>query len=148
MGRLGRIIQGILDSLRVAYYVTAIAIECILGVTLMIVTVAGSAASAIRAPSHCVNSDKNAGPEQGVARQGLWSKSMTNFRVGKKIFRLWAYFSAMWSALWIFVFSYGVPAGGPMTMLQVIAIPSVVLIVLLAGLSPPFGRSRPPKQSF
>jgi hypothetical protein len=131
MERFGRIMQ---DLLRVSYAVSVMAVEWLIGVILMVATVVGSAAAAVSAPNLDISSGYDAGPEQRAARSVSSSRSIADRRVRKKMFRICAYLTVMWCALWTFVFSYGTPAGGQATVLQVIAIPPAVLLVLIIGL--------------
>jgi hypothetical protein len=132
MVRLGIIMQGIKDGFR---YASAMAAEWLVGVIWMVATVVWSAALAIRAPNLDICPGNDAGSEKRAARSESSSGSVADRRVRKKVFRVWAYLTAMWCALWIFVFSYGLPAGGQATALQVIAVPpAVLLLVLIIGL--------------
>jgi hypothetical protein len=132
MERFGRIMQ---DLLRVSYAVSVMAVEWLIGVILMVATVVGSAAAAaVWAPNLDIGSGNDAGPEQRAARSKSSSRLIADRRVRKKMFRIWAYLTMMWCALWTFVFSYGPPAGGTTTMLQVIGIPPAVMLVLAMSL--------------
>ena len=132
MVRFGRIMQGIKDGFR---YASAMAAEWLIGVIWMVATVVWSAALAIRTPNIDVFPGNDAGSEKRAARSDSSSGSVVDRRVHRKVFRVWAYLTMMWCALWIFVFSYGLPAGGQATALQVIAIPpAVLLFVLIIGL--------------
>jgi hypothetical protein len=128
----GRILQGIKYGLR---YASEMAAEWLVGVIWMVATIVWSAALAIRTPNIDIFPGNDAGSEKRAARSETWSGSVADRRVRKKLFRVWAYLTVMWCALWIFVFSYGLPAGDQATALQVIAIPpAVLLFVLIIGL--------------
>jgi hypothetical protein len=131
MKRFGRVVQ---DLLRVTYDVSAMTVEWLIGVILMVATVVGSAAAAARAPNLDIGSGNDAGPEQRAPRSKPSSRSIAGRRVRKKMFRTCAYLTVTWCALCTFVFSYGPPAGGTTTMLQVIAIPPAVLLVFIISL--------------
>jgi hypothetical protein len=124
MVRFGRIVQDIAD-------VSVMAVEFLTGVILMIVTIAGSAAAAaVWAPDLDIYPCNDA-PKRPAAKST--SRLVADRRFVKKMFLFCASLTVMWCTLWTFIFSYGPPAGGTATMLQVIAIPPAVL-VLLAGL--------------
>jgi hypothetical protein len=131
MKRFGCIMQ---DLLRVSYEVLVMTVEWIIGVILMVATVVGSAAAAVSAPNLNIGSGNDAGPEQRAPRSKPSSRSIADRRVRKKVFRTCAYLTVTWCALCTFVFSYGPPAGGTTTMLQVIAIPPAVLFVFIISL--------------
>lgn len=132
MVRFGRILQGIKYGLR---YASVMAAEWLVGVIWMVATVVWSAALAIGTPNIDIFPGNDAGSEKRVAKLETWSGPVADRRVRKKLFRVWAYLTVMWCALWIFVFSYGLPAGDQATALQVIIIPpAVLLFVLIIGL--------------
>jgi hypothetical protein len=125
MVRFGRIVQDIAD-------VSVMAIEFLAGVILMVVTVVGSAAAAVWAPDLDIYSGNDA-PKRRGAKSKRSSRLIADRRLVKKMVLLCASSTVTWCALWIFIFSYGPPAGGMAAMLQVIVVPPAVL-VLLAGL--------------
>jgi hypothetical protein len=128
MVRFGSMMRGIKDGF---HYASVMAAERLVGVIWMVATVVWSAALAIRAPNFDIYPGNDSGSKKRAAKSG----SVADRRVRKKVFRVWAYLTVMWCALWIFVFSYGLPTGDQATALQVIAIPPVVLLfVLIIGL--------------
>jgi hypothetical protein len=130
MGRFGRTMQDIADGFRVSCDKSIMAVEWLIGVVLLVATVAGSAAAAmVWAPDLDIRSGFDARAKQRTARSELSSER----RVRNKTFRICGFLTALWSAVWTFVFSYGPPAGGMAAMLQVIVIPPAVM-VLLVGL--------------
>jgi hypothetical protein len=131
MVRFRSMMHGIKDGF---HYASVMAAEWLVGVVWMVATVVWSAALAIRAPNLDIYPDNDAGSKKRAARSGSSSGSVADRRVRKKVFRVWAYLTVMWCALWIFVFSYGLPTGDQATALQVIAIPpAVLLFVLIIG---------------
>jgi hypothetical protein len=122
------------DRLCVSYDVSVMAVEWLVGVILMIATVVGAAAAAAWAPNLGFGSGSDPGTEQRTPRSKPSATFIVDRRVRKKMFRICAYLTVMWCAVWTFVFSYGPPAGGTGMMMQVIAIPPAVLLVLIIGL--------------
>jgi hypothetical protein len=131
MKRFGRIMQDIADGFRVSYDVSVMAVEWMLGVISLVATVVGSATAAVSAPDLYIYSGNNTGSKQRAAKSELSSRLIADRRAVKKMLRICAYLTATWCAVWTFVFSYGPPAGGMATMLQVIVMPPAVMALLV-----------------
>jgi hypothetical protein len=121
--------QGIADGFRVSCDKSIMAVEWLIGVILLVATVAGSATAAmVWAPDLDIRSGFDARAKQRTARSELSSERR---RVRNKTIRICGFLTALWCAVWTFVFSYGPPAGGMAAMLQLIVIPPAVMMLLV-----------------